>query len=288
MSIDRTKDTWASRKAGFPKTTGSLSPTKGRCSSILTFTGTSPENPFRYCIKWPMRKKTRCEIHNGQKEAGLGHPNWINGRTAKNAVPVRIQENFERLLKGDQLTSLKREIAWQKAYYEDLMVRAEDGNVVAPQVFKAMKVLLDAWDAFRQAARPGVPPPSRHAASVNLSKAFDDLKESRSPAITEAAVRSELRQMWTVLANLTDKESRQYERLYNMITSERAMALRVAEHTVFIEAMERYVPDMATQVAIRQYVAAGFEQLARGRDRPGLAAGSATLDVRAEDSAPAD
>ena len=123
---------------------------------------------------------------------------------------------------------------------------------------------------------------------MHLSQAMDELKESRQPAVAEASVRGELRQMWTTLANLTDKESKQYERLYNMITAERAMALRVAEHTLFIEAMEKYVSDLATQVAIRQHVASGFEQFARGRDNSALDAGGAVVDVRAADPATAD
>lgn len=271
-----------------PKTTGSLEPMKGRCASQLTFTGTGPENPVRYCMTWPMSGKRRCRRHGGKNEHGLSHPAWKHGYAMKGGIPRRIVDNFERLLKDDQLTSLKREIAWQRAYYEDLQQRAEDGNVVAPAMFKAITNVLDAWLDFKQAAKPGTQPQARQAASNALSKAMGQLTDSRSPAITEAAVRSELRSMFTVLANLTDKESRQYERLYNMITAERAMALRVAEHTLFIEAMERYVSDPATKVQIRKHVASGFEQLAGGRDHTKVVAERGAIDVRPSDSTPDD
>lgn len=282
-------DTRAHRKAGEPKSTGSLQPMDGKCGGKLTYTGTSAENPAKFCRAFPLKGKTRCKIHGGRQEHGLADPQ--GGRHPK-AIPTRLVENFERLLQSPQLTSLRREIAWQRAYYEELQERAADGAVVARAVFQAIDAVSAAFTAFRQAAHPGTPQAARQSASLALQQAVARLEASRGPASAEGAVRQELRAMWGTLANLTDKESRQYERLYNMITAERALALRVAEHTAFIEAMERHVPDKAVQRQIRQYVAARFEQLAGGRDRPGLAAGSGAgrpvIDIPAPDPATED
>lgn len=261
-------DTLARRKLGFPKSTGSLAPIPGRCGAKLSFTGTGPENPPRYCKLAPAKGKSRCpQFHNGNKEQGLSNPQWKNGTTSA-AVPRRIAENYERLLHDDQLLSLRTEIARQRAYYQDLEQRGEDGAVVSEVLLRALETLDGAWRAFKAAAHEGATVAARRVASDALAAAMAAVNEARGPAATEVAVRKELRETWTVLGSLTAKENQQVERLYNMITTERAMALRVAEHTLFIAAMEKHVPDRETQNAIRRDVAAGFDALAKGRDRP--------------------
>ena len=267
-------DTLAARRAGRPKSTGSLQPEPGKCGAKLSYTGTGPENPPRYCRQWPANGPgTRCKrTHSGGARRGIAHPLWKTGTSSK-AVPKRIAESYQALLQDDQLLSLRKEIARQRAYYQDLEQRTEDGQVVAPALIVAVKRMISAWRAVQTASRPEATPGMRVAAMGAASGAVAGLEEALHPAVAENASRAELRETWLVLERLTKAENQQVERLYNMITTERAFALRVAETTAFLEAIEKYVADPDTLRAIKRHVAARFEQLARPQDHSDVDAG---------------
>jgi len=89
------------------------------------------------------------------------------------------------------------------------------------------------------------------------------LGEAREPAVVGAEVRKEIRETSQTLGFLIDKEIKQLERLYNMITAERALALRAAEQAAVLKAIEKHVPDRQMQYAIRREIAAQFEAMAR-------------------------
>lgn len=290
MSIDRTIDTLAARRAGLPKTTGSLEPIKGRCCVKLTFTGTGPDNPPRYCMNWPLKGKRHCKTkcHSGKSATGIASHLYRNGmHTTTIAMPSRIAADYEVLLQDDQLLSLKKEIALQRAYYRDLQARTEDGALLAPATFKAIQKVLNAWKAVGL-ARQGKSKAILLAAMTALQDAMTALDTSRQPAVIETASREELRETWRVLEKLTSAENRRVESLYNMITAERAFALRHAETTVFLEAITTYVTDPAIQTAIRRHVQTGFERLARRRDPAEMDARRGSGGEQSIDSAAAD
>lgn len=146
MAIDRTKDTWAARKAGQPKTTGSLQPVPGRCGAQLSYTGSGPENPPRYCMQFPARKSVngRCKrFHAGTAPIGPDATGFKDGRHSKYLVlGPKLLEQFEKSLNDERLLDLKPDVAlldtmlWQAA--EGL-----DGGAGAEQ-WRAAK------DAFQQ------------------------------------------------------------------------------------------------------------------------------------------
>ena len=278
MSIDRTRDTRAARKAGLPKTTGSLAPTPGRCRGKLRYTGTSLENPTRYCDKWPLRGKTRCELHAGHQEKGLSDP--------ANATPRAVVANFERWLHDDRRHSLEREIAWARSYHDDVQSRSmEDGAVVSRALVEAVDRVEETAHRVRQLNKSSHPE-ARRVASQQFSEALTALFAARAPAAIEMTVREELREYWASIGNLSDKENKHLERLHNMITNQAALAIRVAEHTAVMRGVELYVTDPETRRAIRRYIAAEFERLAGRRDHTMVAAGGGpSIDTGASQEA---
>lgn len=242
----------------------------GKCGQKLTFTGTSPKNPPKYCYQWPMRGKTKCRLHGGKQERGKAE--------IENYMPARIVENYERLLQDPQILSLQREIAWQRAYYQDLQKRAHDGAIVAPVLFDALDRLDTAWSTFRRVSTKESTKKQRLTASELLTSAMRAVQSARHGAQTEDAVSEKLMRMWTVLGNLTDKESKQLERLHNMVTLERALSLQAAAQKFFIEAMEQYVPDRHVQMEIRRRIAGRLAQfIGRGSTQDlGATGGSET------------
>jgi hypothetical protein len=278
VAIDRTRDTLAARRAGQPKTTGSLAPIPGRCGGQLTFTGTSEANPPRYCVTWPLRGKTRCRLHNGQHQL----PKDPSG-----ALPPRIVQDYERLLKDEALLTLQKEIAWQRAYHEEIQRLGGDGALATPELFVALRRLMVAWARFRRVSA-STSAPARLAASRALAAAMASLEATAAPAAVSAGMRKELRETAQTLGYLIDKENKQEDRLRNLVTLERAMALRMMEAAAVWRAIERNVTDREVQLAIRRDIAAEFDRLARRRDLPVLDAAGGSGDAGTADSTAAD
>jgi hypothetical protein len=273
MPIDRSVDTLAARRAGLQKTTGSLAPVKGRCGRHLTYT-----DPPKYCMRFPMRGRDYCYTH--RKRMGIANPSFKTGRWSRD-VPKRIAADYERLLHDDQLLSLRREIARQRAYYYDLERRMEDGAVASKALLRAAAAALEAWRKLDEAEKNG-----SEFLMEAMSKARATMRkfgEALAPAVQETEARAELRTTWLVLERLTRAENLRVESLYNMITSERALAIRHAETTATMEGLEHCVRDVAERMAVRRYVAARLGELAGRRDHPALDAAGGPVEEPAAD-----
>ena len=164
MSIDRTVDTLAARKAGFPKTTGSLQPMPNRCGAQLTFTGTSPANPPRYCMQWPAKGRQRCKRnHNGTAAVGADVPSFKTGLYSKyDVLSPRVFAQFQTSLADAQLLDLKPDVAlldtllWQAAANIGQGASAAQWQAVA-DFFSALGAQMDRLPSAHDGA-DAVPP----------------------------------------------------------------------------------------------------------------------------------
>lgn len=126
-------DTLAARKAGRPKSTGSLQPIPGRCGAQLTFTGTGPENPPRYCRLRPHPGRRRCKLlHNGDAATGVDAPGFKNGNASKWALlSPKVLAQFEATLADEQLLDLKPDVALLDVLTWDAAALLGDGGSAA-------------------------------------------------------------------------------------------------------------------------------------------------------------
>ncbi len=266
---------------GWPvKATGSLSPIQGRCGAKLRFTGTRPDNPTKYCKKFPKKGRTRCERCGGGSPVGPETHSWKHGHySVLTPLPAKLAADYERLLEDEQLLSLKSEIALQRTFSHDLLRRTEDGTIASKTLIDVVRRIASAWQTLATA------PKSKKPDALNaLGRLIVTLGPLLSGAEFDEATRKELRETWLVLEKLTKAENQRVESLYNMITAERAFALRTAETTIFLEALERHVPDKSARDAVRREVSSRFVDLAARRNGAALGTGGGSGGDEADDS----
>ena len=266
--------------AGWPvKETGSLAPLQGRCGAKLRFTGTRPDNPPKFCKKWPRKGRSRCERCGGNTPIGVEAKSWKHGHySVVTPLPAELAADYEALLEDEQILSLKREIALQRAFSTDLLRRTEDGTIASKALIAQVAVVGRAWRTLATVAKP------RKAAALEaLGRAVLALAPLVDGAEIDEATRKELRETWLVLEKLTKAENQRVESLYNMITAERAFALRTAETTIFLEALERHVTDKSARDAVRREVSSRFVDLAARRNGQALGTGGGSSGDEADD-----
>lgn len=285
MAIDRTKDTRAARLAGMPKTTGSLEPMPRRCREQLSFTGKGEGNPPRYCMQWPVRGRTKCPIHGGKTLQGVAHP-FYKPTTYSQALPASVKDTYEALLRDDDLLSLKHEIATTRAFAVQTLQRMRDGEWASPALLRAVTKVLSGWNKL-DAARRTKGGQARVAGILQeLGASMLELVDASGSANAELASRHEFQRTVLTLERLERSENTRVVELYGMISAERAFALRQAETTIFLEALDEYVMDRDVKTAIRRRVANKFAELAARRDGAPVGAGGGH-DAAPGDSAPA-
>lgn len=260
---------------------GTPEPMPGRCGHKLVLT-----DPPRYCAKWPRKKRNGCKFHGGNNKVGIESPNFKNGSASKHLdewLPQRVRTEYEQLLHDPQLLSLEREIALQRQQYQDIYRQATDGTLVAKPLLAAIDAVVASWRDLTAAKTRQ----RRLASAEAAAKAMAALKDAMDPAAVAVAARDELRRTWVVAERLVRSENDRVEKLYNMITAERAFALRTAEVRIFLEGLEKHVADPAERAAVRRFVAARFSELAGRRERPALDAAGGSGDPAAAAVQPA-
>jgi hypothetical protein len=136
------------------KTTGSLEPIPGRCGKKLKFTGTSPENPPRYCKNWPSKELMvpHCKkCASGAKNRGIASPNFKHGNKSR-YLPSRMLADYEEAIADPNLISLRSDIAVVRARTNDLLKRVDSGE--AGQIWRSLQDSYQDFKTARSAADP--------------------------------------------------------------------------------------------------------------------------------------
>ncbi len=214
----------------------------------------------RPCDKPPTTGKARCDMHGGKSLGGAAHPNFGKGYYS-NVLPRRVVQDYENVLKDDGLLSLRHQIAVLKAMDLDIWRRVKDLAAGSKEAQRAFVQLTRAWDLYTRAEGAT----ARTTARERVDRFMGELEEAMAEAKGESMARAESRDNMVVLERLERSENTRMVELYNMISAERALALRSAETTIFIEAVEALVPDREVVAAIRRRVAMEFAKLT-GRD----------------------
>lgn len=241
----------------------------GRCGQQLTWTGTREDNPPRYCMRWPRRGRTRCRgfAHGGGTPTGMANTSYKPGIYSK-ALPGVIRDDYEKLLRDPALLSMRDEIALTRARLIQMM-GVVDGQV-GGRCVKALAGFFEAWDRWGRARSKDVA--AVKAATVVLEEAVEALRAAFEPERRQQDALRDIRADTGLLEKLERSENARVKDLYDMISGERAFALKQAETAVFLEAITLHVPERATQDAIRRHVATKFAELTHRRDAPALVA----------------
>lgn len=218
-------------------------------------------HPFLY-------RNNRCELHGGKSSVGISSPSFASGIYSK-VVPRRLAEHYERLLGDDELLSLKHEIALTRVYIRDNVERSGRDEWVGPLAVKAFAKLKRAWDRFSTVSTEN----AKMKASLDGDAAIADLAKAMSASTIEAEARAEFRELTLSLERLETSENRRVVQLYNMISAERAFALRHAETSALLEALDEHVADREIRNAVRRSVASKLAKLVAGRNLAAMGTG---------------
>lgn len=243
------------------RTTGSDAPIPGKCGVKLYHS-----MPPRYCTNPPMRGGDgRCFKHGAHVviSAANGSPQFLYGRT----MPKTLRDIYQQLLHDDEALSLNRELALTRTRLEEALRHLSDA--LGPACRTAAEAALDAWTVLDFSISAGHKTRVRDA-MAGLKRAMAKLAQEFDPVRRHADANREIRADTLVLNALAKTQNDHVDKLYTRITAERAFALRTAETTVFLEALDAHVPDKTVRDAIRRTVAREFGRLARGGDRRAL------------------
>lgn len=231
----------------------------------------------------------RCRLHGGASPpGGPGHHAWKSGAGSK-WVPRKLREQFESALHDDQLLSMREEIAATRALLRDTFEQI-DGRWADRFVTRAVQQLYREWAAYEECIETGGHGeglPAIAQARRKVGEQIERLGEATAGAKDSARIRKEFRETALVYERLERSENQRMTDLYSMITTERAYALRMAEHQVFMDALQHHVQDREIIDAVRRAVAAGLERIAHGRDHHALAP-SERPSEQSGDPAPSD
>ena len=187
------------------------------------------------------------------------------------ALPPSLAKVYEALLEDEALLSLRHEIAATRAWLADRMRRLHQGEAVGRSLLRQLLDCEQAWKVF-DAARHGGKPAGVKQAVEAMGQALEKAFALAGPQRQEQECLAEFLRVGFLLDRFVRDENVRADEIYTRISAERAFALRQAETTVFLEAIDQHVPDSALNHAIRQSVATKFAELAHRRDHQTLVA----------------
>jgi hypothetical protein len=190
------------------KTTGSLEPMPGRCGKKLKFTGTSPENPAKYCMQYPSKKLgiPHCaKCAGGAKNRGIAHGNFRTGEYCEH-LPKRIQDSAEAGLNDPDLISLRGAIAVTRAREIDLFKRVDSGEAGA--IWRSLKSINQEFKKARAAADP-----------AKMQECLDEQTRLIDKGLGDSATWAEIHQTIEQRRKLIDSELKRLQALQIYVDS---------------------------------------------------------------------
>lgn len=195
---------------------GSPEPIEGKCAAKLRGT-----DPPRYCIKYPLQGRPRCELHGGLTPMGLDLPQTTNARRSK-YLPAQLRERYEAFAADPKAVGLGEDLALLETRLTQLLVRLEDGESES-----GWKRARDAFTDLRGAMAEGD--------SGGVRSAMQRLQGAFAAATGVDATWRDVRELLQERRLLSESERRRMVDLHQMITVEELM-LFMAKLTSIIQA----------------------------------------------------
>jgi hypothetical protein len=102
------------------KVPGSPEPLVGRCGAKLP-SSERKYGAWRYCLRYPLRGKTRCAKCGGKSLSGMAHPNWKDGAYSVVLKGLRLGDHYLAARQNPALTSHGEQIALVDAKIVELL-----------------------------------------------------------------------------------------------------------------------------------------------------------------------
>ena len=240
-------------------------PVKRDKDGNIVYCGAKLQNKDRTCRRTDIGPRGRCRIHNGWAAVGQDANRFKTGRYSKH-LPATLVADYQAALADPELLSLRHEIALTRAQILEVLRSSKIRQFAGKSAVAATAALDRTWTVMQAALDDGTPE-QQYATRALVTAALVELKSATTGVKSEMEARQEFRASVLTLERLERSENQRMVELYNMISAERAMALRQAETAAFMEALDAFVPDRQTKAAIRGRVATRFAELT-GRRHP--------------------
>ena len=79
------------------------------------------------CRRQPLRGRARCSRHGGKAPRGQAHPAYVHGQQAR-YIPEALLEDFKEAYNDPEYAMLRRQIALNTAYEDELLRQVETGE----------------------------------------------------------------------------------------------------------------------------------------------------------------
>jgi hypothetical protein len=219
----------------------------GKCGARLRGT-----DPPRYCMKAPMRGKTRCERCGGATPTGTASPHFRTGAFVQDRhIPKGLFNAYRKAKADPDLLSLRSEAAALVAL--EVKVYEEMDRTEAPPWGQAVEALNDYKCAQTDDGKA--------AALANLENV---VRTGADAAASYEATEAKLRALFQERAKLVAAESRRMHEMDQFLTKERAAELGM----MVMLAVRNAVLDEATfargQLAVLQAAQDGLRRALEG------------------------
>ena len=260
-------------------------PVKRDKDGNIVYCGAKLQNKDRTCRRTDIGPRGRCKLHNGWAPVGQDAVHFKTGRYSKH-LPATLVADYQAALADPELLSLRHEIALTRAQILEVLRSSQIKQFAGKAAVAATKTLDRSWTVMQAVLNEGTPE-QQYTTRTLVTKALDELKSATLGVKAEMEARQEFRASVLTLERLERSENQRMVELYNMISAERAMALRQAETAAFMEALDAFVPDRQTKAAIRGRVATRFAELTGRRHDQPVDAGGSAIDLESPlDSSP--
>lgn len=221
---------------------GSETPMAGRCASPLAY------RPGRYCLKEPVRGKTRCRLHGGASLAGIASPQWKTGMYSKVLAGAGPIADFYRQARANPaLLQLAEQIALVDARVFELIARMNQGESLTAwdRVKDATDRLETAFLALREAQKTR-DVAGMMASLTEIGEAKEALREASTKGESDLETWTAITQQLYLRKKLVDSESRRRKDAHDMVNKDQVLALMSA----LAQSVLRHVPDVRQRQAV--------------------------------------
>ena len=230
-------------REGETRKRGSEAPIQGRCGSRLRRT-----DPPRYCEKYPLKGRSRCQLHGGLSPRGPASPNWKHGQRSlyyKDLLMGSLLKGYLALQTDEEILSLQEQIRLWTGRERVLVERLTDHG----ESSEAWKAVHAAMREAREAERSGD--------AAKLAQVLTSLEAIATRGVGIEAAWRDLDRCHETLRKLKEAERKKVESDHAMLSMDRVVHLAGMLTALALKCI--------TEDTKREEFAEGVHQLSQGK-----------------------
>lgn len=220
---------------------GSDTPLAGRCGSPLR------NKPGRYCIKDPLRGKTRCQLHGGKSPSGIAHYNFKHGMYSTVLAGTALGLHYQQARANPALVQLTEQIALVDARVYELFAKMTAGESLTAwtRITTATAALETAFEALREAQK------TRDVATMmtslnGIGDALAALQAAKTSGESDLETWEEIRAQIYLRKKLVDSEGKRRKDAQEMVMKDQVLGML----GLMAQSILRHVPDPRQRQAV--------------------------------------